>query len=114
MLSVMSGVALDVHRMRFGGECYLQENIDRSLIPLQIICCCTACLRPLSKKFFFFLRTTGYYGSGTAAQGESHRMEDMSKKSRSVQELGQPRYETKQPRVGALPSVAGESEESLV
>ena len=82
---------------------------------LAIICACVPCLRPLSKKFFFFLKTTGYYGSGTAAHGESHRMEDFSKKSRrSVQELGQPRLEAKEPRVGALPSVAATSQESLV
>ena len=83
---------------------------------LAVICACVPCLRPLSKKFFFFLKTTGYYGSGTAAQPEEqHNMEDFSKKSRrSVQELGVQKYDKKEPRVGALPSVTAESEESLV
>lgn len=83
---------------------------------LAIICACVPCLRPLSKKFFFFLKTTGYYGSGTLQQDEPQRMESMARKSKrsTLRELDLPMYEKKEPRIGALPSVKGESQDSLV
>jgi hypothetical protein len=43
-------------------------------------------------------------------------MENMSRKSKrsTLRELDSPAYEKKEPRVGTLPSIMAESEESLV
>ncbi|KIW00182.1 uncharacterized protein PV09_08223 [Verruconis gallopava] len=83
---------------------------------LAIICASVPCLRPLSKKFFFFLKTSSYgTRSGGSNAAETHRMDDFSKRSRrSVQEIGVRDEKHPEGRVGRLPSVIAESEESLV
>ena len=84
---------------------------------LAIICASVPCLRPLSKKFFFFLKSTTHSRTGVTSQNNtqslSHRMDTLSKRVTEI-EQGVDNKSRREQRMGVTTTIRASSEESLV
>jgi hypothetical protein len=78
---------------------------------LAIICASIPCLRPLSKKFFFFLKASTFSKSATnQTQSGEHQMKNFSRRSKTINEIN----DRKEPKLGNSVTIRASSEQSLV